>query len=194
MVTHLIINKADDADNNLLFKNIQNNLNLDKYEAMTWEKMLPELKETIQIDSIGGILMIVILYMIISFGILGTVLMMTEERVYELGVMLAVGTKKIKLGAMLVVESIVLSLLGVVAGLVLVLPVVFHYHHHPLVIPGERGETLSNFGFEPVIPMSTDWNIFFTHAMIIFTIALIAAIYPVIKVYFLNPVNAMRAK
>ena len=194
LVTHLIINKDDNVDNDLIYKKIKKQLNLDNYEVMTWEKMIPELKETIQVDSIGGILMIAILYMIISFGILGTVLMMTEERMYELGVMLAVGTKKIKLKTMLVVESIILSLLGVFIGIILVLPIVYHYHYNPFVIPGTKGQALQNFGFEPVIPMSIDWSIFLTHAMIIFAIALVAAIYPVLKISFMNPVKAMRAK
>ncbi len=194
MVTHLIINKDDNAENDLIFDQINDKLDQDHYEVMTWEKMIPELKETIQVDNLGGILMIGILYMIISFGILGTVLMMTEERIYELGVMLAVGTKKIKLNLMLVFESIVLSLLGVLLGILLVSPIIYYYHINPLVIPGPKGQALKDFGFEPLIPFSTDWKIIFTHAMIIFTIAIIASIYPILKVSFLKPVEAMRAK
>ncbi len=193
LVTNLIIAKEDKAEMNDIYNSLSNKIDLNKYEIMTWEKMIPELKETIAVDNIGGILMIAILYMIISFGILGTVLMMTEERIYELGVMLAIGTKKIKLTLMLVIESIILSLIGVIAGMLLVSPLVLYYHYNPFVIPGPKGEALKDFGFEPVIPMSTDINIFFTHAMIIFAIALIASLYPIMKVKFMKPIKAMRS-
>ena len=43
-------------------------------------KMMPEIQQVIQADSTGGLVMIFILYMIITFGIFGTVLMMTQEK------------------------------------------------------------------------------------------------------------------
>ena len=59
-------------------------INLETYELMDWKKLLPELVQTIQADSAGGIIILSVLYMIITFGILGTLLMMTAERMYEL--------------------------------------------------------------------------------------------------------------
>ena len=43
---------------------------LKEYEIMTWQEMMPEIQQVIQADSAGGLVMIFILYMIITFGIL----------------------------------------------------------------------------------------------------------------------------
>lgn len=192
LITHLVLVKDEKTEMSNIIHILKNKLDLSKYEIMDWEQMLPEVKETIQVDNVGGILMIAILYMIISFGILGTVLMMTEERIFELGVMLAIGTKKGKLILMLVLESIFLSLTGVIAGAIAIAPIVYYFHVNPLVVPGPKGDALKEFGFEPVIPFSTDWTIFTTHATIIFVVALIAALYPIFKIIKLQPVEAMK--
>ncbi len=55
-------------------------------EVMTWKEMMPELVQAIEADSAGGILMLLILYIVIGFGIFGTIMMMTTERSREFGV------------------------------------------------------------------------------------------------------------
>lgn len=192
LVSQLVIAKDENTKTDRIITALNKKIDNSKYEIMPWEQMIPELKQAIAVDNIGGIIMIGIIYMIISFGILGTVLMMTEERIYELGVMLAVGTKKIKLMLILTLESILLSLTGVIAGIILVLPIVYYYHNHPILLSGTNGEAMKGYGFEPLMILSTDWHISLTHALIIFVISLIAAIYPIVKIYGLKPVDAMK--
>jgi ABC-type lipoprotein release transport system permease subunit len=52
----------------------------DRYEVMDWQEMQPELVQAIQSDNAGGVILLSILYMIIAFGIFGTVMMMSMER------------------------------------------------------------------------------------------------------------------
>ena len=99
---------------------------------MTWQEMMPEIQQVIQADSAGGLVMIFILYMIITFGIFGTVLMMTQERKYEFGVVVSIGMKKIKLIISMVYETIFLTSIGVLAGVVLSRPIVLYFHNNPL--------------------------------------------------------------
>ena len=58
-----------------------------------------------------------ILYVIVCFGIFGTVLMMTEERMYEFGVLLSIGMNRIKLYLIILLETIMLSSIGVIIGI-----------------------------------------------------------------------------
>lgn len=192
LISHLIIDKKDNSDEEILAKNLINVLDTTNYEVMTWRKMLPELEQTILADSVGGLIMVFILYMLISFGILGTVLMMTQERTYEFGVLVAIGMKKIKLIAVLVLETILLSLLGVLIGISAVLPLTYYFNAHPIVLGGEEKETLETFGFEPIIPMSIDFGIPLTHGLIIFAIALFVALYPTWYIYKMNPIQSMK--
>ena len=62
-----------------------------------------------QIDSdrASGIIIKGVLYMIIAFGIFGTVMMMTAERRKEFGVLIAIGMQKYKLSYVLVLETII---------------------------------------------------------------------------------------
>ncbi len=192
MVTQLVIAKEENTKTAKLYKELKAKIDPDKYEIMSWEKMIPELKQAIAADNIGGMIMIGILYMIISFGIFGTVLMMTEERIYELGVMLAVGTKKIKLMTMMFLESLILSLIGVFAGIIFIQPIVHYYHNNPVLLTGEEGQAMQGYGFEPLMILSTDWHISLVHAMIILIVAMIAALYPIWKIKNLKPVEAMK--
>ncbi|MEO1588420.1 MAG: ABC transporter permease, partial [Bacteroidota bacterium] len=88
-----------------------------EYEALTWETMMPDMVQFIQADKGGNVLIMGILYLIVGFGIFGTVLMMTAERQYEFGIMVAIGMKKDKLSRTIVIETILISLLGVLMGM-----------------------------------------------------------------------------
>ncbi len=57
------------------------------YEVMDWEELSPELVQSIEIDNASGIIMLGILYIVIAFGIFGTIMMMTAERVKEFGIL-----------------------------------------------------------------------------------------------------------
>ena len=56
-----------------------------------WEEMIPDLVEAKELDAAGNNLVLIILYLIITFGIFGTILMMTRERSYEFGVLIGIG-------------------------------------------------------------------------------------------------------
>ena len=109
LMSHLIINKKEYSDEQNIVSSLSKNLN-EEYEIMTWQEMMPEIQQVIQADSAGGLVTIFILYMIITFGIFGTVLMMTQERKYEFGVVVSIGMKKIKLMISMVYETIFLNL------------------------------------------------------------------------------------
>ena len=193
IITHLIIDKSENTAIGYLTKNLKSELDTSKYEIMDWKEMMPELQQTILADSIGGIIMICILYMIITFGIFGTVLMMTQERIYELGVMVAVGMKKQKLAFVLFLETVFLSLSGISIGILGILPITYYFNANPISLGGDQAETMEKFGFESVIPLLTDFSIPLTHGLIILSISLVISIYPIVTVLKLNPVKAMKS-
>ncbi len=194
VVTHLVIDKAENADEKQMLNRLTTALDTSKYEVMGWREMLPELEQTILADSVGGLLMVFILYMIITFGIFGTVLMMTQERIFELGIMMAIGMKRLKLILTLIYETIILTILGLLIGIALVLPIMYYYHVHPLQLGLDQAEVMEKFGFEATVPFLFNLQLPLTHALIIFIISLVIALYPVIRIWRLNPLEAMRSK
>ena len=77
---------------------------------MTWKQTLPEIEQTITADSAGGLIMAFILYVIVVFVMFGTVLMMTEERKYEFGVLISIGMSRLRLFGIILCETIILSI------------------------------------------------------------------------------------
>ncbi len=192
IVTHIIIDKEEEIDERELSNYIKKELHNNQYEIMEWKELLPELEQTIKADNVGGLIMVFILYMIITFGIFGTVLMMTQERFYEFGVMISIGMKKLKLIKIVLLEAITLSLIGVILGIFAALPIMYYFNRHPIKLVSEQAETMEKFGFEPIIPMSTNLEIPLTHAALIFCISLIISIYPIITILKLDTIKAMK--
>ena len=191
LMTHLVINKKQYSEEADIVATIKKQLNQD-YEIMSWQEMMPEIETIIQADSAGGLIMIFILYMIITFGIFGTVLMMTQERKYEFGVVISIGMKKTKLMVAMVYETIFLSAIGILLGIVLSRPIVLYFYNNPLEFPSEQVEMMENQGFEAVIPFMSSYDIPITHGLIIFFISLIICFYPILTIYKLNPIKAMK--
>ena len=152
--------------------------------------MIPELEQTIKADSAGGLIMVFILYMIVTFGIFGTVLMMTQERKYEFGVLISIGMKKIRLIKTMVYETILLASVGVILGIALSRPVIIFLS--PIKFPEEQAQMFENLGFEAVIPLMNTYDIPLTHGFIIFFISLIVCLYPLSVIIKLDPIKAMK--
>ncbi|MDX2246166.1 MAG: FtsX-like permease family protein [Bacteroidia bacterium] len=163
------------------------------YEVMDWMEMMPEMAQLLEVDKAKGRMTMGILYMIIAFGMFGTVLMMTSERRHEFGVLMAIGMKKRILAGMVVTESILISMAGVVAGFIASLPIVFYFHFNPFRMSGKAAEAYAEFGMDPVMPMSIEPAIFYSQVLTVLAFAIIVAIYPAWSIVRTNPVEAMKS-
>ena len=172
---------------------VQKNLG-EEYEVMNWEELMPELSEAREVDTAGNFLVLLILYVIIGFGIFGTILMMTKEREYEFGVLTAIGMQKWKLGVIIWLEIVMLGLFGALLGILGSLPVVGYFNRNPLDFSQMEGmsDAYEKFGFEPIFPAAFEFEIFLTHAFVVFILTSVLAIYPLLKIRKLQPVKAMR--
>lgn len=171
---------------------LRTELDTSRYEVMSWQAMLPDLLEAKRLDSGGNIVVYFILYMIIGFGIFGTVLMMTKERSYEMGVLVAIGMKRWQLGSVIWIEVILMGLIGALLGILLSLPLVAYFHANPLEFAGDYSATMEQFGFEAVFPAAFRWTIFAQQALIVIIITFVLGLYPMWKIGRLKPVEAMR--
>lgn len=167
-------------------------LDSDKYEVLDWEEAMPELVQAIQADSAGGIIMLMILYMVVSFGIFGTMLMLIQERMYEFGVLLSIGMSRLKIWVVVFYEGLMTTLLGAVLGIIGVYPIVLYFNHHPYELTGKAAEAIAQEGWDPVLPASLDPSIAITHMLIVVLVALLITFYPAIIISKLKPVEARR--
>ena len=164
----------------------------DNYEVMNWKEMMPELIQQIDSDKLGGYIMMGILYLIIGFGIFGTVLMMTSERQYEFGVLVAIGMKKLKLGFVVFFETLFIASLGIIAGILASLPIVLYFQSNPIYMGDEMAKAYEQFGIEPVIPMALEPSVLISQAIVVLVVTTLIGLYPIWKISRIEPVEAMR--
>ncbi len=192
-ITSLNIN-LHDSDEMLETQNaLKQTINTEKFAVKNWEEFNPTLKQQIEGDSVGGVIFIGILYFIVLFGIIGTVLMMISERKRELGVMVAIGMSKVKLSFVLVVEMLFLGIIGTLAGLLASVPVVVIGNHNPIQMTGEIAKMYEDMGFDPIMPLAWFDQYFLWQAVIIMIMVLIACYLPLRRVRRMRVVNALRA-
>jgi putative ABC transport system permease protein len=162
------------------------------YEVMTWEEMMPEVKQHIQTDSSNMKYVQGILYLLICFGIFGTLLMMMVERKFEMGMLVSIGMKKGKLIILLLYELVFTVLAGCLLGITASIPLVYYLNRYPIRIGGETAKAYERFGFEAIFPTSTDASIFIYQGVTVLFIGLLLSLYPMYKVIRLDPVTAMK--
>jgi len=191
-VTSIVVKFGSDDYTSQIVRNINSKIDTNIYKAIDWKEMTPEMLQQIQGDRIGGIFMISILYMIIAFGVFGTTLMMTEERKKEFAVMIAIGTHKSKLILISLYETIIMNLIGVLSGIVFVIPLIIYFRDHPIRMTGDMAASVEKLGIEPVLPTIMKMSIFVNHISIIMIIACLAAIYPLVSIWKLKLMKSLR--
>ena len=147
-------------------------------EVMEWPAMNKSLVQEIQGDNAGGIIMLGILYLVVAFGVFGTILMMTLERKKEFAVMIAIGMHRIRLTVIIIFETILIGLLGILSGSLMILPVLAYLHQHPILLTGSTAQTYQQFGIEPIMPASLDPYIFLYQGLTVLGIAIVSVVYP----------------
>jgi len=162
------------------------------YEVMQWEEMIPELKQQIKSDNDSGLMILYILYIIIAFGIFGTVLMMVAERKKEFAIMIAVGMQKTKLCLLLMVEMLYIVFLGVLSGILSAIPIIYYFHLHPIKLGDDMKTMIEAYGIEAVLPVAWQMDYFITQTSSIVILTLIAVAYPLLSLLRIKAVKEIR--
>ena len=162
-------------------------------EILEWKELFPEIIQTIEVDMAGGRIFVTILYFIISFVLLGTVIMMVAERQREFGILVSIGMKKTKLAFVTLLENIMLIMGGAIVGMAVVKPVQFYFKYNPIDLSGQMKEAIEQYNFEPKLYTTTSFIINLNHGTIIFFIGVLVSLYAVVKILKLNPIESMRS-
>ena len=165
----------------------------DDYEVMAWDEMNREMVQTIESDNIGGIIMLAILYIVIGFGLFGTIMMMTMERRKEFAVMISVGMQKSKLLFVVLWETISIGIVAILIGIIVAYPLLLYLSHNPIPLTGELAESMLAFGVEPIVPFSVKSSIFLNQTLTVIIISFVAIIYPLSVILKLDIMKAIRS-
>lgn len=192
LITSLVLMLEDQYDLNRAVRKLSNKIS-SPYRIMTWEEMHPELLQMVEADRAGGVVMKAILYIIIGFGVLGTIMMLVAERKREMGVMIAIGMQRFKLSSILFFETVLIGMIGVLVGFAGSIPLIAYFYHHPIPLTGDAGKTMEQMGIEPLMYFSWLPSVFYHQVITVFAITLVIAVYPVFTSQRLKVHQALRA-
>lgn len=159
---------------------------------LTWGTMVPEMKNLIASDKAEGYIISGVLYLIVTFGIFGTIIMMLAERRHELGVLIAIGMKRSKLAFIVFIEVLQMSLIGVILGALGSYPILLWFYYHPVRMTGEITKVYEDMGFEPVISTSINPGIVIDQTIVVSFLAALLCLYPLLSIRKIKAIEAMR--
>ena len=158
--------------------------------VLDWIDLMPGLIEGIKLDLISGLILYCILILVVAFSILNTFLMAVFERTKEFGVMMAIGTTPRRLTKLLLLESITMTVIGIVVGIIAGCLVTWYFQVHGIAISG-MSEVLRQFGIpERMYPQLSFLSVTIGPTLVLFITSL-TALYPALRVRRLRPVEAL---
>ncbi len=160
--------------------------------VLDWNTLVPGLRQMIEADKMNGWFMYFCLILIVTFSILNTFLMAVLERTREFGVMLALGTKPLFIGKLVMLESCLLTLVGLAIGLLLGTAITLYYYVYGFTYPG-MAELGTEFGLTETVTPQLSVLAFTLGPTAILVFTLIASLYPAFRIRLLKPVDAMKS-
>jgi putative ABC transport system permease protein len=191
-ITALAISTDGLAEMDRLKPILKTEINNVQLVVLDWKDLMPELKQMIDMDDAGGIIMLIILMIIMSFGILNTILMSVTERFKEFGIMLAIGTKKGKLVSIVIFETIFIVLLGLLVGNILAWISNYILYLNPITFTGEIAKMYEDYGFLPILSTTMNPVIFIYTSLSVIAMSALAVIYPAFRVLKLEALKGIR--
>ncbi len=188
-LTALIVMPENPAHTNRLAKDLRSEIDTEWYRVLTWEEMLRDLLAMMQFDIAGTMVMLGILYIVIAFGLYGTMMTMLLERKKEFAMLMSLGMKRRILALVCFIETIIISFAGALAGIATAIPIVLYFFYNPIHLRGNLAQTMIDYGFEPILPMSADPSVFISQAQIVLVISFLIGLYPVYSVFRLDVIK-----
>ncbi len=172
--------------------NVNKSINNAELAVLDWRQMMPEVVQIMNLKYGNSRKMIMILYAVIGFGMFGTFLMMTAERTREFGIMLAVGMRRRVLQTSIFSEITMMAMLGVLGGIAISLIIIIYFNFNPIDLGTKMEELSEQYGMEVALVFSAAPKVFLEQAWAVFVIAFILSFYPLLVLFRLSPVAAMR--
>ncbi|WP_152287265.1 ABC transporter permease [Flavicella marina] len=190
--THVLIDIESNNQLEEIYSEVKKVSNDSQISVRTWEEVVPGLKQGIDMDANSGLIISGILYMIVGFGIFGTIVMLHNERKFEFGVLNAIGTNRFDLLFITLTELTILTLIGIVIGNLSSLPLLYYFNQNPIKIGGDAAQAVIDQGFEPYMGTGLFLDVFTANSLAILAIATFVSLYIVIKIIRINALKSMK--
>ncbi len=197
MAHEMLVYGRDFRQADALKRRVEDALALDAGEAITWREASPEIVRMVDMKDWFDFIFLGIVFIAAAAGIANTAMMSTFERRHEFGMLLAVGARPRRIVGMVLVESVVLGLIGVVVGSLLSAVVVWITSHTGINYAALGGNQADSFSYANVsislivYPRFELRHVVYGIAAVTLTSAT-ASLWPAMLAARLEPMEAMR--
>ena len=166
-----------------------NSYNIHGNEIVSWTDILPQINILFELSDYSKYIMGLILFIVVAFGIINTLFMSLYERMFEFGVLRAVGTRPFGMARLILFEAGALALVSIIIGVILGSIITGLLAHFGINFTGIEmmGVTIQEFIY-PVLTIEQ----FIMYPISVFIFTIIAGLYPAWHVARMSPVDAMR--
>lgn len=157
--------------------------------AQGWDEIFSELKTVMEMTDFSMFIVGAILFGIVALSIINTLFMALYERMFEFGVMRALGTRPFTMAIMIISEACVLALISIIIGTLIGFGVSYFFSLRGLDYTGIEfsGVTI----LEPIYTVIS-FNQYVKYPLWVFLFAVIASIYPAVYAARIKPVKALK--
>lgn len=158
-------------------------------EALGWPGLFPELKAMFAWSQYTILFISIILFAIIALGIVNTLFMALYERMFEFGVLRAIGTRPFGIWRMILSEAGSLAILSIGLGMVLGFALTFVFTRIGI---DYRGIEMGGMTVQDLIYPILHIRQFIVYPIWVLIFTIIVGIYPATYAARLKPADAMR--
>ena len=157
--------------------------------VLDWAQLMPGLSQGIEMDLVSGLIFYFLLIIVVVFSILNTFLMSILERMREFGVLMAMGVTPGRLTKLVLMESSLLTLMGVGAGLLIGCGLTLYIQQ--VGVPVGSSELMRQYGIPGVMRPQLSVLSACLGPGAVLVVTFLAALYPALKVRRVKPVEAI---
>ena len=194
-VSVLAVTLYDQRNSYLLRDKLQKMAEFKNVDVLNWQQTQPDLAGMIAVDKSSNHVSQLLIAMLVSAGILNTMLMSVLERKREFGVMMALGMSPRNLFLLVMLESFWLALLGLIIGVIVTAPWYLFMTNTGIDLSAAYGEGFSFGGvlLDPVFKIRLFKESIVAILIGLFGLALLAGAYPAWRAGRVAPVESLKA-
>ena len=151
--------------------------------------MLPQLQMALELSQFSLLIIGFILFAIVALGILNTLFMSMHERMFEFGVLRALGTRPRAMAALILFEATALAGVAVVLGVVLGVAIIAVFRHFGIDYTGIEAMGVT---FRQLLYPQFQLRQFVLYPLVVFVLTLLISLYPAGHAARMQPAEAMR--
>ena len=157
-----------------------------------WSDLQPDLKMTTEYMNMSFYILTIFILFALAFGIINTMLMAILERIKELGMLMAVGMNKKRVFTMIMLESVFLTFIGGIIGIIISTILVLILNRTGIDLQSLYGQGLESVGYSAIIYPEISMKYLLGTSVLVILTGIVSSIYPARKAIHLNPAEAVR--